>query len=149
MSEPTPSNAPRRKWRMWKRIAGLLSGVVLLLLALCVLLPKPLIHSKKEFACGGCGTLAKSCDAFQQSALNPNGSPPRTLGELHRPPWGGGTFLPDGEHNLRDPWGNPYLMQPRTRADGLPYLLIVSIAPDGTLISQCGVGGEKALKFET
>ena len=120
------------------------------LLVLCFTWPQQLGGpTNKDVARSGCGTLAKACDAFQQSTLNPNGSPPRTLDELHRPPWGGGTFLPDGEHNLRDPWGNPYLMQPRTRADGLPYLLIVSIAPDGTLISQCGVGGEKALKFET
>ena len=138
MSEPPPPTKPRhRNWRRWAVIAGMLFGVLLIL---CFTLPQKIGVGNKADAQSGCRLLVTASNAFAKSESNPTHEPPKALTELHRPPWGGGTFLPDGEYNLRDPWGNPYLMQTRKRADGQPYLLFVCIAPDGTLITQFGLG---------
>jgi general secretion pathway protein G len=118
----------------------LLLGLGLTLLVLCVWFPRQIGGSKKGDAVSGCRTLSIAIDSFTQSPSNPKGDLPRTLEELHRPPWGGASFLPEGERDLRDPWGNLYGTQPRQRSDGYTFLLVVTSAPDGTLISQFGAG---------
>lgn len=116
------------------------SSLLSVLLVLCLFAPEQLGPTKKGDAVTGCATIAKACDSFVDNVSNPNGEFPKTLAELHSPPWGGGSYLPDGKESLRDPWGNLYMMQQRTRDDGQPYLLIATYAPDGTLISQHGTG---------
>ena len=134
---PPPAKPQRRNWRKRGIVAV---SILAVLLVVFFALPKQLIQTKTSAAVTGCVYLAKACDSFVTSEANPRGEWPKTLNELHRPPWGGSSFLPNGESDLRDPWGNPYVMQPRKKADGEPYLLILTNAPDGTMISQHGSG---------
>ena len=97
-------------------------------------------HGKQGDAITACVRLSKATDAYVEHPSNSTHAPPPTLSALIKPPWGSSSFLPNGEINLTDPWGNYFILQPRTRADGRPYSLIMTVAPDGTAISQYGIG---------
>ena len=46
-----------------------------------------------------------ACEAYQTSPQNEKGKPPTILLELVKPPFGGVSFLRNGEKDLLDPWG--------------------------------------------
>ncbi len=52
-----------------------------------------------------CLSLLIACDAFQQNPANEKMMFPTILLELVKPPFGGPSFLRDGEKDLLDPWG--------------------------------------------
>jgi general secretion pathway protein G len=63
--------------------------------------------------------------------------------DLVQPQWGSAqstSFLPDGKNSLLDPWGREFQFRPSARDDGTPYIIVFTQAPDGTYISQHGVG---------
>jgi hypothetical protein len=65
---------------------------------------------------------------------------PPNANALHEPPFHKGSLLKDGRANLIDPWGKPYELTHVKRANGSTYVLIKTTAPDGTPITQFGVG---------
>jgi general secretion pathway protein G len=65
---------------------------------------------------------------------------PENLNELLAPPFGGSSFLKNGQEDLIDPWGKPYQFQFITGQDGAQMPLVYTTAPDGTPISQFGAG---------
>ena len=52
------------------------------------------------------------------------------------------SFLPDGQQSLLDPWGKEYQFQNANKEDGSPYIIVWTVAPDGTKISQHGAGAK-------
>lgn len=70
---------------------------------------------------------------------------PTSWQELIQPHWGGSSFLKDPINDILDPWGQEYRIGNANTdgsIQGVP--LVYTIAPDGTPISQFGVGPEKS-----
>ncbi|QJW97833.1 hypothetical protein [Frigoriglobus tundricola] len=49
--------------------------------------------------------LLQACEAYQNNPQNATMAYPTILTELVKPPFGGTSFLRNGEKDLRDPWG--------------------------------------------
>jgi general secretion pathway protein G len=97
-------------------------------------------NAKKSKAHLGCKGLAQAIESYTINPANPEGSFPNQLGDLLQPPFGGTSLLRNGPDDLMDPWGHQYQMQLQTRADGTQYVMVMTQAPDGTPISQFGIG---------
>ena len=99
------------------------------------------IDVKESKAQLGCARLAQAIERYLESDANKKPEPPATLRDLLKPPFGGKSFLRNGEEaELIDPWDNPYQMEVIKRADGDEFFLVFTMTPDGTPISQFGIG---------
>lgn len=125
----------------------LLTAGILLFIFVCSANWAPLFQgrdeAKKTKAQLGCQQLATAIDFYIHSPSSQR-SQLRTLNELDQPPSGGPSLLRNGPADLLDPWGNPYQMELKKFADGREYYLITTTAPDGTPISQFGIGPNAA-----
>jgi hypothetical protein len=53
--------------------------------------------------------IISACEAYRDCPANPErGQYPTNLGQLVQPPFGGSSFLRNGNADLYDPWGNPF-----------------------------------------
>lgn len=106
--------------------------------------PVPDLDAQKARAHLGCQIVNGAMRAYTIARTNPGKTPadrlPRTVRDLMNPPWGGTSFLPNGEADSLDPWGKPYTFEPHELADGTPWVLVLSFAPDNVPISQFGIG---------
>lgn len=86
--------------------------------------------------------------AIESYYANPNSNQqyPSQLTDLLVPPWGGTSFLKNGQEDLYDPWGNQYQIQFIQGADGSTQPVVFTTADDGTAISQYGVGPQSKLQ---
>jgi general secretion pathway protein G len=100
------------------------------------------LMEEKRKACShlGCRSVAMAVEAYIHNEANKNHEFPRTLDDLIHPPFGGPPFLRNGNEDLLDCWGKPYEMERVRKADGTEYVLVKTTAPDGTSISQFGIG---------
>ncbi len=118
--------------------------LVILATIAAVAVPKQLDEAKKSKAVLGCATIKKAIDSYQISASNPGVSDdekmPQDIVQLYQVPWGAASFLPDGASSALDPWGKPYAFERRQHGDGTMFIFVKTTAPDGTQISQYGVG---------
>jgi general secretion pathway protein G len=100
--------------------------------------------AKKSKAQLGCQSLSTAIEAYTQSPSNPGLTEeqkrPSGPGDLVTPPFGGPSFLRNGQVDTIDPWGNQYQFQIHTRGDNTSYILVTTTAPDQTPISQLGIG---------
>jgi general secretion pathway protein G len=100
--------------------------------------------AKKTRAQLGCKGIAQAIETYQNNPQNPGLTDeermPQDPSQLVNVPFGGPSFLRNGEADLLDPWGKPYQFEPRTRQDGTTYIIVLTVAPDGTQISQHGIG---------
>jgi hypothetical protein len=88
-----------------------------------------------------CKALEQAAEAYHIHTENTKKEYPHSFDDLLQPPWGGPSLLKNGRDDLLDPWGNPFQMEVRTKSDGeTRYILITTVAPDGTPISQYGIG---------
>jgi hypothetical protein len=53
-------------------------------------------------------SLLQACEAYQFNPQNDTKAPPTILLELVKPPFGGASFLRNGEKDLVDPWGKMF-----------------------------------------
>jgi len=84
--------------------------------------------------------LAKAIKVYCELPDNKQGTLPTVPRDLPQPPWGGQTLLENGEADLIDPWGRPYEFEFRTLPDATRFILVRTTAPDGTPITQYGIG---------
>lgn len=92
--------------------------------------------------------LSQAIDNYINNPANANNDPPSGLNDLLQPPFGGPSFLRNGEEDLKTPWnGRPFDMEQRQRGDGTTYYLVHTTAPDGTQISNFGIGPQAMPKF--
>ncbi len=100
--------------------------------------------ARKSKAHLGCQSIAQAIEAYTNSAQNPGISDeerlPTAPEALVQVPFGGPSFLRNGESDLYDPWGKKYQFQMQPRNDGTVYIIVHTTAPDGTIISQHGIG---------
>lgn len=89
--------------------------------------------SQAQLACKG---LASACDTYYLDARS-GGNYPDQLGQLIEFPG-----LKNGQQDLVSPWNTPYQMRVVQSPDGSqqPAILVYVIAPDGTAVSQHGIG---------
>jgi general secretion pathway protein G len=95
--------------------------------------------ARKSRAQLGCRGLAQAVEAYYTNPQSGN-QYPSSLQELLTPPFGGTSFLKNGQEDLVDPWGKPYQFQFIQGQDGAQMPLVYTNAPDGTPISQYGAG---------
>jgi general secretion pathway protein G len=100
--------------------------------------------AKKSKAQLGCQSIATAIEAYMQSPQNPGMTDDQKMPsgpqDLIQPPFGGPSFLRNGQVDTYDPWGKPYQFQMHTRGDGTTYILVTTTASDQTPISQLGIG---------
>ncbi len=96
--------------------------------------------------------IEQAIDAYYQNPANPyagsvEGYPQAPLA-LVQPPFGGPSFLKNGPEDLKDPWGKEFHWELTSKPDGTSYILVYTTAPDGTEISQFGIGPNARPKFQ-
>src|SRR5687768_1103863 len=127
--------------------AGIILCVALLLLTgVAIGLGYPLEEQKKS-ASEQCQQIAVVV-AYHNWPLGSEHPAPPTRVVLVHPVGGGPAFLRDGDAELLDPWGKPYRMESVRQSDGTVIILITTSAPDGTPISQFGIGRNAQLRRE-
>jgi general secretion pathway protein G len=96
-------------------------------------------EGRKDAARLRCRALAAAVTAYTLNPANVENRPPVKLLTLVQP--GIGSSLLENDYaDLVDPWGKAYRMEYRKLADGSEYPFIFTTAPDGTRISQFGIG---------
>lgn len=137
MAGPTRKSHALRDW-LW------IGGIGLALLVGCSVwalsTSSPGANGKQGRAQLACKDLETAIEAYIQHPANTKHEFPTTLNDLFEPPFGGRPFLRNGRDDLIDPWGKPYEMERVKRSDGTEYALVKTTAPDGTPISQHGIG---------
>jgi general secretion pathway protein G len=126
--------------RRSERVVLLLIVCVLLCMAVPPLFFWPGSDAGETKAVLICKNLAYAAEAYLDHPANTDRRLPDRVGDLFRPPWGGPSLYRDGAEEPLDPWDNPFRMEHRRTPDGTDYLLIWTAKPDGTKISQFGVG---------
>jgi hypothetical protein len=122
------------------RLALLAWGILFTLGLFGVMSASPGIDAKASKSQLTCQELAFAADAYMNQPANPDHQLPTCVGDLIHPPWGGPSLYRHGAEEPRDPWGNPFRMEHRQMPDGSRYLLFWAAKPDGTRISQFGIG---------
>jgi general secretion pathway protein G len=140
--------AARRSGFTLLEILVVVAIIVILAGVAVVAVPRYIEDGRRTSALAGCKNLATAIEAYTTNPGNPDGIPPSQLADLVRPPFGGPSFLRNGEADTRDPWGKPYNIEQSQRGDGTVYYLVTTTAGDNTTpISQFGIGLGAQPKF--
>lgn len=122
--------------------------IVILASVATVATTRYLEDARKTRAHLGAKTLSTAIDTYIANVANGNNDPPSSLQDLLTPPFGGPSFLRNGSEDLKTPWnGQQYEMEQATRSDGTTYYLVWTKAPDGTEISNFGIGPQSRPKY--
>ena len=107
-------------------------------------------RTKKEEAQAACKRISLAVEAYSTNAANfgttYDEQLPLTLRELTKPKFGGSSYLRHGVDDLKDPWGNEYMLAKAQRPDGVPGFWVLTVAPDGAAISQFGIAKDVRLR---
>lgn len=123
-------------------------AIIVILAGIAVVaVPRYMEDARRTAAVAGCKNLATAIESFMNNPANPEGVGPSSINDLIQPPFGGPSYLRNGQGDTLDPWGKQYQIQPQTRSDGTSYYLVTTTAADGTPISQFGIGPHSQPKF--
>jgi general secretion pathway protein G len=139
---------PERFIRLVLRVGIIGLTLVIALSVLTVLTTRSQVPAEFSKAQLGCYSIAAATEKYIENKDNTKHEPPRTLEDLVEPPFGGPSFLRNGRADLVDPWGAPYQMERRQYKDGTDYFFIWTTAPNGTPISQFGIGPKNSVPWE-
>lgn len=136
------------------RRAGFTLMEVLVVVAILVILasvaiiavPRYIDDARKNQALLRAQALGQACESYNLNSANDSGYP-QALNALLTPPFGGPSFLKNGQKDLVDPWNKAFDYQVITRADQTQAPYITTTAPDGTLISNFGIGEKATPQF--
>jgi general secretion pathway protein G len=136
-----------KRQRVTRRSAFTLMEVLVVVAILVILagvaiiaVPKYIDDARKSKAHLTASSLSQACEAYHINPANPDGSYPGSVQDLLHPPFGGSSYLKNGEQDLLDPWNRPFTLEQRTKSDNTVYILVWTTAPDGTKISNFGIG---------
>ena len=90
------------------RLSLLTAAVLLGVPAVAVADDAKLEAAKRQRAELHCRSLLLACEAYAVNPANKTGAHPTILLELVKPPFGGASYLRDGEKDLVDPWGKMF-----------------------------------------
>jgi hypothetical protein len=124
----------RSEWLLLLSILGIL---------LCLAMPlsgPPGVDAEVSKARLICAGLAMAADEYANHPANPDHRPPGRVGDLFHPPWGGPSLYRHSAEEPLDPWGSPFRMERRKMPNGGEGFVFWTAKPDGTRISQFGVG---------
>ena len=130
---------PRRHGFTLIEVLVVMAILVILAGVASVALFRNIEDSKKTKAQLQAQAISKVLQAYMTNPANPMSQPPSSLQELAQPSMGT-SFLPNGQQDLFDPWGNQYQVKEIQGGDGAVDYLIYTISKDGTPISQHGIG---------
>lgn len=141
------SRATRRAAFTLLEVLVVVAILVILATIASVAVTANLEGAKKSQAQLKAAAIAKAMETYY---INPNsgGAYPTQLQELVTPPWGGSSLLNDPQADLVDPWGKQFQIQQAPSNDNsvLGKPIVFTTAPDGTPISQHGVGNLSRLQ---
>jgi general secretion pathway protein G len=119
-------------------ILVILAGVAI------IAVPRYLEDARKARAHTQAVSIAQACEAYAANAANPlagtGNSYPTSAQELIQPSFGGQSYLKNGLQDLITPWGQQFTLEPAPKSDGSYYMLVLTKAPDGTPVSNFGIG---------
>ncbi len=104
-------------------------------------------HARKLRANLDCKGLETAIWAYMMNPANVHNAPPNSLLDLLRPQYGGQSLLRNGVENLVDPWGKQYRIEVTKQTEEADSILVKTTAPDGTPISQFGIGDAAKPRF--
>ena len=133
-------NAARRAGFTLLEVLVVVAILVVLASVATIATTRYLEDAKKTKAHLGCKAVATAIESYTSNAANPTSTPPQQPGELIQPSFGGPSLLRNGEADLLDPWNKQYVFEQAQRTDGTEYVIVYTTAPDGTKISQFGIG---------
>jgi general secretion pathway protein G len=139
LAAASPRRAARRAAFTLLEVLVVVAILVILAGVGIVATTRYLEDSRKNTAQLNCQGLAQAVEAYRMNPQSGN-EYPETLAHLLQPPFGGTSFLKNGQNDLIDPWSHQYQYQLVQGADGAMMPLIYTTAPDGTSISQYGAG---------
>jgi hypothetical protein len=109
-------------------------------LLVAVFTASPGIDNDETLAMLHCQQLAYAANAYLNHPANPDHKLPTSIGDLTHPPWGGPSLYKGVAEKPLDPWGGSFRMEQRQMTDGTPCVIFWTVKPDGTRISQFGIG---------
>jgi general secretion pathway protein G len=122
--------------------------IVILASVATVATTRYLDDAKKTKAQLNAKAISQAIEAYTINPANVNSDPPGSLQDLIQPPFGGQSLLRNGPEDLKTPWnGAEFNLEQHQRQDGTTYYLVWTKAPDGTEVSQFGIGPAARPKF--
>ena len=121
--------------------------IVILAGGAVIAIPRILEDVKKSRAHTSAVNIAKMCEAYKINSANVDQSYPSGINDLIQPPFGGASYLTNGPSDLMTPWNGQFTIEPKEKSDGSVYILVWTTAPDGTPISNFGIGQAAMPKF--
>jgi hypothetical protein len=93
-------------------------GVAVVMIAASTLaFPRYLGPTRSGSAVRQAESILQACEAYRLHPASGNKYPAK-LADLHKPPFGGESYLRNGEADLIDPWNTPYRYAVLTGSDG-------------------------------
>src|SRR5262245_53091946 len=141
----TTLRSPVRRRSAFTLMEVLIVVAIIVILAggAIIAVPRILEDVKKTRAHTSALNISKMCEAYKINPANPTNSYPTSPQDLISPSFGGTSYLQNGPEDLNTPWGTPpqqFTLEVRTKSDGSEYMLVHTTAPDGTPVSNFGVG---------
>jgi general secretion pathway protein G len=138
----SPSRVARRAAFTLLEVLVVVAILVILASIAVIATQRYLEDAKKARAVMQAKSIHNALTAYMTNAANPYQEPPQSLYELVDPSQtiGGSSLLKNGSEDLLDPWGKEYQVLEITTDGQTKDYCIYTIAPDGTPISQFGIG---------
>jgi general secretion pathway protein G len=141
----TRRSAARRSAFTLMEVLVVVAILVILAGVAIIAVPRYLEDARKAKAHTQAVSISQACEAYHTNPANPDQSYPQSAQELVQPPFGGQSYLKNGPQDLQTPWGQTFTLETKQKSDGSYYMLVFTTAPDGTPVSQFGIGQQKAI----
>jgi general secretion pathway protein G len=144
---PTRRRATDRKAFTLMEVLVVVAILVILAGVAIIAVPRYIDDARKSRAHLAAQSLAQACEAYHLNSANADGGYPQDLQQLVQPSFGGASFVKTGPQDLMTPWGQKFNYEVSTKSDQTQYPLVWTTAPDGTEISNFGIGQNARPKF--
>lgn len=147
MLAPVRSAARRRSAFTLMEVLVVVAILVILAGVAIIAVPRYIDDARKSRAHLAAQSLAQACESYHINPGNTDGSYPQALNQLVTPPFGGVSYVKGGQQDLMTPWNQEFIYEVKTKSDNSLYPLIYTVAPDGTKVSNFGIGDKAVPNF--